>query len=72
VNGVHLATDTADLWGAGACVLIGVWLIVRRNSWGREVMGIQVFGRAAPAILVVVGSLFVLAALWLLVGAVSG
>jgi hypothetical protein len=35
-------------------------------------MGIQVFGRAAPAIVVVVGSLFVLAALWLLVGAVSG
>jgi multisubunit Na+/H+ antiporter MnhC subunit len=69
---VYLATDTADLWGAGLACLIGVWLIVRRNSWGREVMGIQVLGRAAPAIVVVVGSLFVLAALWLLVGAVSG
>ena len=67
---MYMAADTADLWGAAAFVVIGGWLIVRRDRWGREVMGIQAFGRAAPGIVLVVGILFVLAALWLLVGAV--
>ena len=60
------AIELADVIAAGLCLSVGLWLLLGRHAWSRNVLQFSLLGRAGPSAAAVLGALLITAALVLL------
>ena len=60
------AANSIGEWGVVATLLIvGIWLVVKRERWARDVYALEPFGSGGVIIVTAIGVLTVIAAVWL-------
>jgi hypothetical protein len=66
-----LAVATGNLVAAVLAAGLGVWLLARRTAWAADVYALESLGSFGPRLVGGVGVLFLVAAVWLAVDAVT-
>ena len=66
-----LATATADLVAAAVSAALGLWLLLGRRKWAADVYALETLGRVGQPIVVSAGILFLVAAAWLGIDALT-
>lgn len=65
---VLAAARTIGEWATVAVLLtVGIWLVLKREAWARDVYALRPLGRAGEAITATLGVLTIITAIWLAV-----